>query len=127
MKEVLVSLLIACIPIFMGYIIKLASGLSKFLKGKYGEVADTQTKREIVAIAVKAVEQLFKTLHGEEKLEKAKEFVLEMLDEKGITISEVELNTYIHSIVKEFNDNKPIVDGEIKQDDNEEFQAEISE
>lgn len=128
MKDVLVLLLTTCIPIFVGYIAKIAGGLSKFLKDKYGEVADTQLKKEIVAIAVKAVEQLFKTSHGEDKLVKAKEFVLAMLDEKGIAISEVELDTYIHSVVKEFNDNKPIINNEIEQaEDNEEIQAEISE
>ena len=128
MKDVLILLLSACIPIFVGYIAKAVGSLSTFLRNKYGEVADTQTKKEIVTIAVKAVEQIFKTLHGEEKLAKAKEFVLEMLDEKGIVISEVELDTYIHSVVKEFNDNKPIINAEIEQaEDNEEIQAEISE
>ena len=103
MKEFVTALCMACIPIFVVYIGKILYGIEKFIKSKYNEIADTQSKKEIVTIAVKAVEQLYKTLGGEEKLEKAKETVLNLLDEKGIEISELELNTYIESIVQEFN------------------------
>ena len=62
-----------------------------------------QTLRTYVEIGVKAAEQLYHDLGGPEKLKKAQEGVRQMLEEKGIPISELEMNLLIESAVAEFN------------------------
>ena len=52
---------------------------------------------------VKAVEQLYHDVGGPEKLEKAQEGIRQMLEEKGIAISQLEMNLMIESVVAEFN------------------------
>lgn len=62
-----------------------------------------QTAKEVVKISVQAVEQLFKELHGEEKLEKALMYASDMLKTRGITVSAVELRLLVEAAVGEFN------------------------
>ena len=59
--------------------------------------------KEIVKIAVKAAEQLFDKAQGAEKLEYAKQFVINALAEKGIEIDETLLRTYIEAAVLELH------------------------
>ena len=74
--------------------------IAKKLITKY---INDKTKEAVVRTCVKAAEQLYHDLSGAEKLEKAKAGVLEMLKEKGIHISELELSMLIESCVAEFN------------------------
>lgn len=60
----------------------------------------------IVKIAVAAVEQTYKELHGNDKLEAAKHKAIRMLNEKGLPFSESEIDALIHKTVKEMNDKK---------------------
>lgn len=62
-----------------------------------------KTKKEVAKNAVQFVEQVFKNLHGEEKLFEAMKAASEMLAEKGITITELELRVLVESAVAEFN------------------------
>lgn len=62
-----------------------------------------KTKESVVKTCVNAAEQLYKDLHGEEKLAKVKENIVEMLNEKGITISEIEMDMLIEAAVAEIN------------------------
>ena len=62
-----------------------------------------KTKRAVARDAVKFVEQVFKNLHGEDKLNEAMKAASEMLAEKGITITELELRVLIEAAVAEFN------------------------
>lgn len=66
--------------------------------------SDDKTKENIVNICVKAVEQMYKDLHGAEKLQKALEAVSEMLASKDISVTETELRMLIEAAVGEFND-----------------------
>ena len=75
------------------------------IKSIYQKFVNDKTKKSVVETCVKAVEQLYKDIHGEEKLNKAKESILEMLSEKGISISELEMDMLIESCVAEFNIN----------------------
>lgn len=77
----------------------LASFVGVSIKNAYTKYINTQTKKEIVKDTVNYVEQVFKDIHGKEKLEKAKEKALEWLNEKGIKISETELEILIESAV----------------------------
>lgn len=80
-----------------------ASFIGVTIKNAYTKYVDTKTKKEIVKSTVEYVEQVFKDIHGEEKLNKAKEKALEWLNEKGIKISETELEILIESAVNGFN------------------------
>lgn len=63
-----------------------------------------RTKRDVARTVVQAVEQIYKDLHGEEKLDMALSAAAEMLTEKGIHASELELRMIIEAAVAEFND-----------------------
>lgn len=82
-----------------------ASWLGVTIKKAYTKYIDTKTKKEIVNSTVSYVEQVCKTLDitGAEKFEKAKQKALEWLKEKGIKISDTELEIMIESAVNSFN------------------------
>lgn len=69
------------------------------VKNAYTKYINTQTKKEIVKDTVKYIEQIYKDIHGKEKLEMAKNKAIEWLNEKGIKISEIELEILIESAV----------------------------
>ena len=77
--------------------------LLAFIKKKYTQYVNTETKQKIVSDVVYYTEQVFKTLHGKEKLEKAKSTLITMLNEKGINFTEEELNVLIESAVNQLN------------------------
>lgn len=91
------TILYAIITAIAGYL-----GLvAKSFVDKY--LAD-RTKKDVAKTVVQAVEQIYKDLHGPEKLEKALTSAAEMLAEKGIHASELELRVLIEAAVAEFND-----------------------
>lgn len=73
------------------------------LKNLYQKYINDQTKKDVVKTVVQGVEQLYKDLHGEEKLNKAFEAATDMLEEKGIVITGFELRMLIEAAVGEFN------------------------
>jgi hypothetical protein len=73
------------------------------VKNIYQRYVNDQTKKDVVKTVVQGIEQLYKDLHGEEKLDKALEAASAMLFEKGITITEFELEMLIEAAVAEFN------------------------
>ena len=74
-----------------------------YLKEK-GIVTKLEKNRALVKIAVEAVEQTYKTLHGKEKLDLAKIEIVKLAKDKGVKVSEKELDLLIESVVKEMND-----------------------
>jgi hypothetical protein len=62
-----------------------------------------KTKRDVAKTAVQFVEQVYKDLHGEEKLGAAFAAASEMLLEKGIHVSELEMRVLLEAAVAEFN------------------------
>lgn len=64
---------------------------------------DTKTKKTIAKTVVQSVEQMYKNLHGEEKLIKAMESASELLTEKGIKCTATELQVLLEGAVGEFN------------------------
>ena len=81
------------------------------------KIANNKEKREVVKDVVKSVEQMFKNIHGKDKLDKAIENASIILNEKGITVTELELLTLIESAVAEFNEafNKASWENGIKE------------
>ena len=61
-----------------------------------------EIKRKVVATCCKAVEQLYKDLDGPAKYSKACEAIEEMLAEKGITISALEIEMLIEEVCHDF-------------------------
>lgn len=68
----------------------------------YKKYINDKTKESVVKTCVKAVEQIYNDLHGEEKYNKAVEAITEMLNEKNITISEFEIKMLIEASCSEF-------------------------
>lgn len=73
--------------------------LGNKMKNAYNEKVNTETKKEVICTTVEYVQQLYKTLNGDEKLEKAIERATTILNEKGIKVSDTELRTLIESAV----------------------------
>lgn len=93
MWEILFPILATTLTTILSYI-----GLR--LKAIYEKHVDTKIKEDVIKNTVQYVEQVFGTLKGSEKLEKAKATALDWLNEKGITISDAELTILIESAVK---------------------------
>lgn len=91
------------LPVLAAAVTALAGFLGAQLKGLYQKYINDKTKESVVRTCVKAVEQLYHDLGGPEKLEKAKEAIEDMLNEKGIPITELEMNLLIEAVVSEFN------------------------
>ena len=91
------------VPLIIALATSLAGFLGNQLKNIYQKYVNDKTKEAVTRTCVKAVEQLYHDLGGPEKLEKAKEGIEQMLAEKGIPISELEMNMLIESVVSEFN------------------------
>ena len=62
-----------------------------------------KTKQDVAKTVVQFVEQVYKDLHGEEKLNAALAAATEMLAENGITVSELEMRVLIEAALAEFN------------------------
>lgn len=91
------QILYAIITAIAGYIgIVLKNLVTKYLNDK--------TKKAVAKSAVQFVEQVYKDIHGEEKLAEALVAASEMLAEKGITITNLELRVLVEAAVAEFNE-----------------------
>ena len=91
------------VEIMMAIITFIATYLGAYLKKVITKWLDNKTKKDVVNTCVRAVEQLYKDLHGQEKLDKCIESVSAMLSENGITITEIEIRMLIEAAVNEFN------------------------
>lgn len=76
--------------------------LGMVAKRLYQKFVNDRTKQSVVSTCVKAVEQLYHDLGGEEKLAEAISASTQMLEQKGIRISELELRMLIESAVLEY-------------------------
>ena len=81
----------------------LAGYIGIFAKKLYTKYVNDKTKQAVAKTVVQAVEQIYKDLHGEEKLNKALEAASEMLAEKGIIITDLEMRMLIEAALAEFN------------------------
>ena len=109
------------LPALIAVLTALAGYIGTQIKRLYEKYVNDKVKQDVVRTCVKAAEQLYRDLSGPEKLEKAKEGIVDMLNEKGIHISEMEMDLLIESVVQEFNQG---VKGEHKTEESPETQAE---
>ena len=81
----------------------LAGIIGMALKHLATQYINTETKRSVARTVVQGVEQIYKDLHGQEKLDKAMEAAAAMLKEYGITVTELELRMLLESALAELN------------------------
>ena len=77
------------------------------IKNMIKKISDDKTKEQVCKTVVKAVEQIYSDLTGTEKYEKAVENITDMLTEKGISATELEVQMLIESCVKEMKVSFP--------------------
>lgn len=82
----------------------IAGAIGFVIKNLYKKHVDSEEKERIVKAVVRGVEQMYKDLHGDDKLNAALDGAAEWLAEKGIKTSEFELRWLIESAVGEFNE-----------------------
>lgn len=90
--------------ILVGVLGFIGTVLGFVLKNLAKKFLDDKTKQAIARVCVQFVEQVYKDIHGEEKLFVALERAAEILAEKGIKFSAVEMETLIEATVAEFNE-----------------------
>ena len=90
------AILYAAITAIAGYV-----GI--VVKNIYKKFINDKTKKDVVKTCVRAVEQIYTDLHGDDKLNQCLISASEMLEQKGISITDLELRMLIESAVNEFN------------------------
>jgi hypothetical protein len=81
----------------------IASYIGIVVKNLVTKYINDKTKQSVAKTAVQFVEQVYKELHGEEKLNAAFSAASEMLAEKGITVTDLEMRVLLEAAVAEFN------------------------
>lgn len=106
MSENLTQFINAIMPYVITIVTALLGYVSVAIKNKISKKLDTQTKQEVARATVEYVEQVYQALGGAEKLQKAIEQARLILQEKGISITEVELKMLLESAVYGMNKEK---------------------
>lgn len=95
----------------------IASILGAEFKKIYTKYVNEKIKREDANTVVLAIQQLYKDLDGDAKLDKALEAFSDMLEKKGISISELEMRMLLEAAVggfkKAFNKTEEVVVNDI--------------
>ena len=84
-------------------LVALAGIFGMIVKNMAAKYLDTDTKRAIAKIVVQFVEQTYKDLHGEAKLNAALNVFAQLLAEKKINASVTEMKVLLEAAVAEFN------------------------
>ena len=80
-----------------------AAWLGKEIKRLYEKHVNTKIKKDLADTVVQFVEQVYKDLHGEEKLNAALAAFSELLAEKGIHVTDIEMRVLLEAAVAKFN------------------------
>lgn len=94
--QTVITAIAGAVAAVLGYI-----GLQ--IKKVFEEKMNLHIKKETAEQCVKAVEQLYHDLQGPEKLERCKTYVMQILAQKGIEITELELDMIIEAAVAQLN------------------------
>lgn len=82
------------------------SFVSLKIKSSYDKYINDGTKKMVVEETVKYVEQISKGLSSQMKYDKAKESIIDLLNDKGIQITELEIEILIESACNNLTKNK---------------------
>ena len=100
MKEALLSILW---PIIGAAIAGILGYFGTQIKAMIKKHLQKKEAREAARDCVKAVEQMYKTIHGEEKYNKCVENLTQILNRNGIELTSLEIQMLIESAVQELN------------------------
>lgn len=91
-------------------LLALAGILGMVARNLAAKYLDTDTKRTLAKVVVQFIEQAYKNLHGEAKLNAALATLADLLREKNIHATELEMKVLIEAAVAEFNEvfKKPV-------------------
>ena len=101
MNEILATYAMEIIKVIALMIFTIIGVSAAKLQAKY---INTETKRKVAATTVAYIEQVYKDLHGDEKLARALAVAASILSQKGIKTTEEELKVLLEAAVKEMND-----------------------
>ena len=107
----------AALELVSAAVLALFGWLGVQAKNLYKRYVNTDIKRAVVWDAVQFVEQVYKSIHGQDKFNAAMHEAEEILQEMGIPITETELRTLIESAVKTMNDNFAKRDEDLEKED----------
>lgn len=95
------TILYKCILIILTAIVSL---LATYVSNYYKKLTENETIDRVIDDTVLYVEQVFKDVKGQEKLNAAIQKASKLLQEKGINISSEELEVLIESTVNSFQE-----------------------
>ena len=101
MNEILATYAMEIIKVIALMIFTIIGVCAAKLQAKY---INTETKRKVAATTVAYIEQVYKDLHGDEKLARALAVAASILSQKGIKTTDEELKVLIEAAVKKMND-----------------------
>lgn len=84
-------------------LLAIAGALGLLFRNLANKYLNDKTKQSIAKLVVQGVEQVYTNLHGEDKLNQALSMFSELLAEKGIKCSDLEMRVLLESAVGEFN------------------------
>ncbi len=93
------------LQIVTSLVLLFAAFLAKKAKDVYTKYINTQIKQDIAESSMLYVEQVYKDIHGDAKLDKALNSAAEELAVLGIPFSSIEMRKLIEAAVAEFNAN----------------------
>ena len=100
--------------IILMIVIAFGGWLGVQIKNLYQKYVTTEIKQSVCRTVVRFVEQVYKDLHGKEKLRKAMERATQILATYDIHITEDELEAMLEAAVNEFNKSFKKTDPEAK-------------
>ncbi|MDN6113496.1 MAG: phage holin family protein [Tetragenococcus halophilus] len=100
--QAITPILLALLVGIIGYLAKIAGIQAQRVADKYAIKAKLDANKTIVNLAVKYVQQVFNEADNKTKYNEAKNKALEILSEKGIKITDAELNMLIEASVANF-------------------------
>lgn len=81
----------------------IAGAVGVWAKGLIERCRNDKTKREVAEICVQAVEQVYRDLHGSEKFQKCAEAMAEMLAQRGVPVTDLEIKLLCEAALAQFN------------------------
>lgn len=109
-NQILIPVLEAILTIVFSYV---AIKIKNYLENK--EISEEV--KTVINDTVKYVEQVYKDLDGEQKLQNAISNITKLLEEKGITISQEEMRTLIESAVYNINQMEIVIDEDEQEEE----------
>ena len=100
MQELINQIAGNIIQTFLAVVVAYIGIVGKRLYQKY---INTELKKIVVRDCVKAVEQIYTDIHGDDKKAQCENHIVQLLYEYGISITQAELDIMIESAVQELN------------------------